>query len=43
MKKSFKKQVLDHNIKKFSLIIQKKTDIFSSIKALTKINKNFAI
>lgn len=40
MKKSYKKQILDHNIKKFTLIIRDDTNKFLSTKLLTQINNN---
>lgn len=40
MKKSYKKQILDHNIKNFNLTIRDDIDIFSLIKILIETNKN---
>ena len=40
MKKSYKKQILDYNTEKFSLIVRDDIDIFSSTKILTQTNKN---
>ena len=35
MKKSYKRQILDHNIEKFSLVIKDNINIFLFIKILT--------
>lgn len=40
MRKSYEKQILDHNIRKFNLIIRDNIDMFSSIEVLTEVNKN---
>lgn len=40
MRKGYEKQILDHNIEKFSLIVRDDINIFSSIKILIKVNKN---
>ena len=43
MKKSYEKQILDHNVEKFSLKIRDDIDIFSSTKTLTEVDKNTAL
>ena len=43
MRKGYKKQILDHNVEKFSLIVRDDIDMFSSIKILTKAKKNAAL
>lgn len=40
MRKNYKKQILDYNVEKFSLIVKNNMDIFPSTKILTEINKN---
>lgn len=35
MRKKFEKQILDHNIEKFSLIVRTDLDMFASAKILT--------
>lgn len=40
IKKSYKKEILDYNIKKFSLMIKIELDMFFSVKILTQANKN---
>lgn len=40
IKKDYKKQILDHNIKKFNLIIRDNIDMFSSTKTLINVDKN---
>ena len=40
IKKGYEKQILDHNVEKFSLIVKDDIDMFSSTKTLTKANKN---
>ena len=40
MRKSYEKQILDYNIKKFSLMVRDDIDMFSSTKILTEANKN---
>lgn len=40
MKKSYKKQILNHNVEKFSLRVKDNIDIFSSTKTLAEANKN---
>lgn len=43
MKKSFQKQILDHNVKKFCLIVRANLDMLSSAKLLTETNPNAAL
>lgn len=43
MKKSYKKQILDYNIKKFSLIVRYNINIICSTKTLTEIDKNIIL
>ena len=43
MSKSYKRQILDYNIKKFSLIVRADINLFSSTKILTQANKNAAL
>ena len=43
MRKGYKKQILDHNVEKFSLIIKDDIDMFSFTKTLTEVNKNAAL
>ena len=43
MRKSYEKQILDHNVDKFSLIVRDDIDMFFSIKTLTEANKNTAL
>lgn len=43
MGKNYEKQILDHSIEKFSLIIKDNIDMFSSTKALTEVNKNVVL
>lgn len=40
IKKGYKKQILDQNIKKFNLIVRDDLNIFSSTRILTQINQN---
>ncbi len=40
MRKSYKKQILDYNIKKFSLMIKNNINKFSSHEILIQANKN---
>lgn len=40
MRKRYKRQILDHNIEKFSLIVKDNINIFSSTKLLMQANKN---
>lgn len=40
MRKSYERQILDHNIEKFNVIIKNDIDIFLSTKILTQANKN---
>lgn len=43
MKKSYKKQILDHNVKKFNLMIKTYLAMFFSIKTLTQTDQNIAL
>lgn len=43
MKKDNKKQILNHKVKKFSLIIKNVIDMFFFSKTLTKDNKNVVL
>lgn len=43
IKKSYKKQILDHNIEKFSLIIRDDIDMFFFIKILIQANKKIVL
>ena len=43
IKKGYEKQILDHNIEKFSLIVKEDIDMFSFIKILTEANKNVVL
>ena len=40
MRKKYKKQILDYNIEKFSLMVKDDIDIFVSIKILIQADKN---
>lgn len=43
MKKNYKKQILDPNIKIFSIIVRDNINIFSSTKILTQSEKNVVL
>ena len=43
MRKGYEKQILDHNIEKFSLMVRDDIDMFSSIETLTETDKNAAL
>ena len=43
MRKGYEKQILDHNVEKFSLIVRDDKDIFSFTEILIKANKNVAL
>ena len=43
MRKNYKKQILDHNIEKFSLIVRDDIDLFLSTKLLIQANKNVVL
>lgn len=43
IKKGYKKQILDYNIKKFSLIVKANLNMFFSIKILTQAKQNAAL
>ena len=40
MRKGHEKQILDHNVKKFSLMVRADLNIFASAKTLTQVNQN---
>lgn len=40
MRKDYKKQILDHNVEKFSLIVRDDIDMFLFTKILTQVDKN---
>ena len=43
MKKGYEKQILDHNVEKFSLMIKDDIDMFFSTEILTEADKNTAL
>ena len=43
MRKGYEKQILDHNVKKFSLIIRANLDMFSSTETLIQADQNAAL
>ena len=43
MRKSYEKQILDHKVEKFSLMIRDDIDMFSSTETLTESDKNAAL
>ncbi len=43
MRKGYKRQILDYNIKKFSLMVRDDIDLFSSTEILTQTDKNAAL
>ncbi len=43
MRNSYEKQILDHNVEKFSLMVRDDIDMFSSNETLTEANKNAAL
>ncbi len=43
MMKSYKKQILDHNFEKLSLMVRDDIDMFSSTETLNKADKNTAL
>ena len=43
MRKSYEKQILDHNVEKFSLMVKDDIDMFSSTEILTEADKNAAL
>ena len=43
MRKSYEKQILDHNVEKFSLIVRADLDMFSSSETLTQVDQNAAL
>ena len=43
MGKSYKKQILDHNVEKFSLMVRDDIDMFFSTETLTEADKNAAL
>ncbi len=40
IRKEYEKQILDYNVKKFSLMVRDDIDLFSSTKILTQVDKN---
>ena len=40
MKKDYEKQILDHNVEKFSLMVREDIDMFSSIETIIEADKN---
>ncbi len=43
MRKGYKKQILDYNVEKFSLMVRDDIDLFSSTEILTQADKNTAL
>ena len=43
MRKGYEKQILDHNIEKFSLMVRANLDMFSSAETLTQADRNAAL
>ena len=43
IRKSYEKQILDHNVEKFSLMVRADLDMFSSAETLTQANQNAAL
>lgn len=43
MRKGYEKQILNHHVEKFCLIIRDDIDMFSSTKTLTEVDKNAAL
>ena len=43
MKKGYEKQILDHKVKKFCLIVRADLDMFTSAETLTQANQNAAL
>ncbi len=43
MRKDYKRQILDYNVEKFSLMVRDDIDLISSTKILTQTNKNAAL
>ena len=43
MKKGYEKQILNHNVEKFSLMVRDNINMFSFTKTLTETNKNAAL
>ena len=43
MRKGYEKQILDHNVEKFGLMVRDDIDMFSSTEILTKADKNTAL
>lgn len=40
MRKGYEKQILDHNIEKFSLMVRADWNMFSSVETLTQANQD---
>ena len=43
MRKGYEKQILDHNVKKFSLMVKADVNMFSSAETLTQADQNAAL
>ncbi len=43
MRKTYKRQILDYNVKKFSLIVKNDIDLFFSTKIITQADKTVAL
>ncbi len=43
MRKGYEKQILDYNVKKFSLMVRDDIDLFSSTEILTQVDENAAL
>ena len=43
MRKGYEKQILDHNVEKFSLMVRDDIDMFSFTKTLTETDKNVVL
>ena len=43
MRKGFEKQILDHNVGKFILMVRDDINMFSSTETLTEVDKNTAL
>lgn len=43
MRKGYEKQILDHNVEKFNIMVRDDIDMFSSTETLTEADKNAAL